>query len=230
MLARPVTAGRGSVGPAGRTGTASAAPPCRTFPGRRCRSIPRCASASDPGVLDAHGPTTPTPNAPSNWPGAHRVGFPATSYQRRYPHQLSGGRQQRVGIAMAFACRPRGRPRRPTTGLDVMTRHWSCDHRAPDPGTTSRPSHHSRPRRGVHRGRRSPSCAGRSSRATVDGCCVPSPVHHRLIGASPTSADACRKARPRSGAVGPGVGVLWRQHRVAGRGSGCARRLPHAAR
>jgi peptide/nickel transport system ATP-binding protein len=53
----------------------------------------------------------------------HEVALPSTDeFLRRYPHQISGGQQQRIAIAMAFV----GRPDlivldEPTTGLDVTT-------------------------------------------------------------------------------------------------------------
>lgn len=53
------------------------------------------------------------------------VGLPADQeFRKRFPHQLSGGQLQRVGIAIAIVPRPRVVVwDEPTTGLDVITQH-----------------------------------------------------------------------------------------------------------
>jgi peptide/nickel transport system ATP-binding protein len=52
-----------------------------------------------------------------------QVGLPADdAFLARYPHQISGGQQQRLAISIAFACRPKVIVcDEPTTGLDVTT-------------------------------------------------------------------------------------------------------------
>jgi len=50
------------------------------------------------------------------------------AFLRSFPHQISGGQQQRIGLAMAFACRPRLIVLdEPTTGLDVTTQRHVLD-------------------------------------------------------------------------------------------------------
>src|SRR5699024_4830621 len=57
------------------------------------------------------------------------VGLPGDKdYQKRWPHQLPGGQQQRIGIAMAFAMYPDVLILdEPTTGLDVSTQSVVLD-------------------------------------------------------------------------------------------------------
>ena len=53
---------------------------------------------------------------------------PDPAILRRYPHQFSGGQQQRIALAMAFSCRPRLIVLdEPTTGLDVTTQAHVLD-------------------------------------------------------------------------------------------------------
>jgi peptide/nickel transport system ATP-binding protein len=55
------------------------------------------------------------------------IPFPEAA-MRRYPHQFSGGQQQRIAIAVAMACRPSVLVLdEPTTGLDVTTQAQIVD-------------------------------------------------------------------------------------------------------
>lgn len=79
---------------------------------REC--IDASAPGLDPGTRDARAAES-----------LEAVGLPSDrEFQRRFPHQLSGGQLQRVGIAIAIAPRPRVVVwDEPTTGLDVITQH-----------------------------------------------------------------------------------------------------------
>ncbi|MYW63574.1 dipeptide ABC transporter ATP-binding protein [Streptomyces sp. SID8379] len=74
-------------------------------------------------VLDVHHAGTPAERDARVREVLAEVALPDDdAFLRRYPHQLSGGQLQRVGIAMAFALRPKVLVLdEPTTGLDVTT-------------------------------------------------------------------------------------------------------------
>ncbi|MEU6844524.1 ABC transporter ATP-binding protein [Streptomyces sp. NPDC046716] len=74
-------------------------------------------------VLDVHHAGTPPERDARVREVLAEVALPDDdAFLRRYPHQLSGGQLQRVGIAMAFALRPKVLVLdEPTTGLDVTT-------------------------------------------------------------------------------------------------------------
>jgi peptide/nickel transport system ATP-binding protein len=75
-------------------------------------------------ILNAHVPTASAAERHERiLETLHDVLLPSDErFLRRFPHQLSGGQLQRVGLAMAFACRPRIIVfDEPTTGLDVTT-------------------------------------------------------------------------------------------------------------
>src|SRR2546423_10131678 len=75
-------------------------------------------------ILDAHAAeTTAEQRRTRVRETLEEVALPSDDeFLRRYPHQLSRRQQQRVAIAMAFACRPHVIVcDEPTTGLDVTT-------------------------------------------------------------------------------------------------------------
>lgn len=81
-------------------------------------------------AIRAHDPSCPPTEVQERCRAALReVGLPDTdAFLARYPHQMSGGQQQRIGIAMAFVLRPQVIVLdEPTTGLDVTTQNHVLD-------------------------------------------------------------------------------------------------------
>lgn len=105
----------------------------RAIWGRRVAMVAQSASgALNPGLtIGAHLDQTLREHSPERGQALHQrqtdllesVGLPEPDLAlHRYPHQFSGGQQQRIAIALAIACRPDVLILdEPTTGLDVTT-------------------------------------------------------------------------------------------------------------